>query len=100
MSTRPVSERHIEKYVCGYAKGKGCFVHKMQTGIGGTAGMPDRLFHYRGTTLYIEFKAPGKKPSPIQTVRIAELQKHGMVVHVVDSVQLGVEVIDEYTRAD
>ena len=50
----------------------------------GYAGYPDDLFLYRGRACFIEFKAPGKKPRPLQEVRIAELRRDGFAVGVFD----------------
>lgn len=93
-----LGEAQIERAVNEYAKSKGCMVKKMQTGLGGTAGWPDRLYHYHGRTWYIEFKAPGKKPTALQNNRIHELQTHKICVYVIDDVELGKQVIDYEVR--
>lgn len=43
----------------------------------GERGYPDRLFIKGGVTVWIEFKAPGKKPSIIQAYRIKKLKEAG-----------------------
>ncbi len=88
-------EKTIEKAVCDYAKSRGCFVHKMQTARGGTGGMPDRLFHYRGRTWYIEMKRFGGKLSALQTACIDDLRYHKIHVYVVDNVEYGRSIIDD-----
>lgn len=59
------------------------------------AGTPDWLFFFRSTTtapwpmvpIYIEFKAPGKKPSKVQTEWHATAKKQGFRIEVVCSVE-------------
>ena len=57
---------------------------------GGLAGMPDRLLLYPkgptgGRIIFVETKAPGKKPRLIQKIRHDELRSMGFPVYVVDS---------------
>lgn len=50
-------------------------------------GMPDRIAVKNGRHVWIEFKRPGKNPSPMQKVRHAELRAAGatvLVVHTLD----------------
>jgi hypothetical protein len=91
---QPRSEASIEKSVCEYAKKLGCMVKKVQTGMGGSAGWPDRLFHYHGRTWYIEFKRTGGKLTDLQKMRINELQTHKIHVYTIDDVELGKQAID------
>lgn len=46
-------------------------------GAHGTAGWPDRLFLANGRAAFVELKAPGKKPTPLQEARLAELVAAG-----------------------
>lgn len=53
----------------------------------GMSGVPDRIIllpHDR--IVFIELKAPGKKPRPIQIKRIKELKDLGFDVRVIDSI--------------
>lgn len=52
------------------------------------AGMPDRLVLLPdGVCAFVEFKAPGKHPRPLQTVKHRMLQKLGFNVYVINSVE-------------
>lgn len=52
----------------------------------GWAGAPDRLVLMPGGRLwFLELKAPGKRPRPLQEKRIAELMGRGFRVRVVSS---------------
>lgn len=62
----------------------------------GMNGLPDRMLLFDGGHVgFVELKATGKKPRPLQVKRIKQLQDLGFKVFVVDSVtQIG-GVIDE-----
>ncbi len=59
-------------------------------------GLPDRLLLFDGGRIgFVELKASGKKPRPLQVKRIKQLQALGFKVFVVDNVtQIG-DIIDE-----
>lgn len=51
----------------------------------GTAGLPDRLVLFPGRRIaFIELKAPGQKPRPLQLRRHEQLQQLGFPVHIID----------------
>ncbi|WP_414733863.1 VRR-NUC domain-containing protein [Acetobacterium carbinolicum] len=51
----------------------------------GLDGMPDRLVLLPGGRLaFVEVKAPGKKPRPLQMVRHEMLKRLGFAVYVLD----------------
>lgn len=53
----------------------------------GMSGVPDRIILLpHGRIVFIELKAPGKKPRPIQIKRIKELRDLGFDVRVIDSI--------------
>lgn len=59
-------------------------------------GIPDRLCLLPGgVVFFVELKAPGQKPRPIQVKRIAQLRRLGFRVEVVDSK----ERVDEMIQA-
>ena len=61
----------------------------------GLDGMPDRLVLMPGGKMaFVELKAPGRKPIPVQRVRIRQLVAMGYGVYVVDSVDQIGEVLD------
>jgi len=65
------TEAKIERAVCKWAKEQGCIVVKMTSP--GSRGIPDRLFMRKGKVLFLEFKAPGKKPTKLQDKWIRDL---------------------------
>lgn len=50
----------------------------------GWAGAPDRLCLLTGTAIFVEVKAPGKHPRPIQTHRHHQLAAQGFPTIVID----------------
>ncbi len=51
----------------------------------GTAGVPDRIVLLPGGRIgFVEVKAPGKVPRPLQAARHAQLRKLGFEVYVLD----------------
>lgn len=61
----------------------------------GWAGAPDRLVLLPGGKIvFVELKAPGRKPRPIQLKRHEELRALGFEVEVIDSP----EGVDEFMR--
>ena len=62
----------------------------------GARGVPDRIiFLPGGRTVFIELKAPGKKPDPIQEYRIRQLRDLGQRVEVLDSLEAVDRFIEE-----
>jgi len=89
-----VRESDIEGYFTKRVKALGGEVRKLRWI--GRRGAPDRLaFVPRGDkwlVLWVEFKAPGKKPTILQEREHARLRKAGQAVAVIDSM-LGVDMI-------
>lgn len=57
----------------------------------GTAGVPDRIVVLpEGRVVFVELKAPGKRPRPLQEWWAERLQDRGHQVYVIDSVE-GIE---------
>lgn len=62
----------------------------------GFAGMPDRLlFLPDGVFAFVEVKAPGEKPRPLQLARHNMLKKLGYRVYVLDDAEQIGGILDE-----
>jgi hypothetical protein len=58
----------------------------------GYDGWPDRVYLFDGgIQAYIEWKRPGKDPTPRQTERLKMLKKMGYLVTVMDDVEEAIE---------
>ena len=91
-------ESSIEEALKNYAKERGMFTSKFVSPS--NSGVPDRLFVCSGRVLFLELKAPGKKPTPLQMKRMKELEASGAEVGWVDSKQVGKDVLNSlYNKA-
>lgn len=62
----------------------------------GCIGVPDRIVMLPGGRMgFVELKAPGKKPRPIQTRRIIQMREMGFKVFVVDGMEQIASVLDK-----
>lgn len=62
----------------------------------GFDGMPDRLLLFpNGRVAFVELKAPGKKPQPLQLARHRLLRRLGFKVYVIDGTEQIGGIIDE-----
>lgn len=68
------------------ARRRGWWVMKIHGGPFQLAGVPDLLLLRGGIAKFFEVKQPGKKPTPIQTQRMGEIEREaGVACHVVTS---------------
>lgn len=95
---RAVREKEIEKKLTLAVKKLGGICPKFVSP--GFDGMPDRIVLLpMGRFGFVEVKAPGKKPRPIQTARHKLLQQLGFKVYVLDSEEQIGEILDEIQTA-
>lgn len=86
-----MNEKSIEQKLVLAVKNMGGIAPKFVSP--GFDGMPDRLILFPGGRIaFVEVKAPGKKPRPLQLARHKLLQGLGFKVYVLDSVA-GIETI-------
>lgn len=85
-------ESTIERAVCQYAKQKG--VSNLKLSGPNDKGKADRLFMRRGVAAFIEFKAPGEVPTPLQQKFLNERTADGFAACYCDNVAMGRRQID------
>ena len=62
----------------------------------GFDGVPDRIVMFPGGRIaFVEVKAPGEKPRPLQTVRHELLRRLGFRVYILDEIEKIGGIIDE-----
>jgi hypothetical protein len=93
-----MNESTIERTVCAYAKAKGCLTLKLAGQ--NQRGQPDRLFLYKGLVLFIEFKAPGKLPTALQSKWLDLMAENGYYATWCDEINAGKKIIDVFIHAD
>ncbi|MHB1681608.1 MAG: PDDEXK family nuclease [Bacilli bacterium] len=76
-------ERDIEVYLRDQVKAAGGRAYKFESP--GSNGVPDRLVLWpAGKAAFVELKAPGRKPTPLQLAQHRKLEALGFVVCVLD----------------
>ena len=86
-------EKNIEQKLVRAVKAKGGICPKLV--CPGMAGIPDRLVLLPDGKLgFVEVKAPGEKPRPLQTARHRILEWLGYRVYVLDNPEEIGEIID------
>ena len=87
-------EKSIEQELVRATKGRGGICPKLVSP--GFDGMPDRLVLLPyGKIGFVEVKAPGKKPRPIQASRHRLLGRLGFKVYVLDGAEDIPRILDE-----
>lgn len=87
-------EGKIQDKATAHARSRGCFACKFESVT--HSGVPDYLFsHLKCGVFLIEFKAPGKKPSPHQVLRMQEMVAAGVTIFWTDSSRIAMEIIDD-----
>ncbi|WP_147536084.1 VRR-NUC domain-containing protein [Bacillus marasmi] len=77
-------ERDIETYLRDKVRKAGGKAYKFESP--GNDGVPDRLVIFPVNRIYfVELKAPGKKPRPLQIKQMNDISSFGCSVRVIDS---------------
>ncbi len=78
-------ESTIEHAACKFARDNGCMVMKLSGPC--QKGQPDRMFLKAGSVLFIEFKAPGKRPTALQEKWSSDLGEQGFISICCDNLE-------------
>ena len=70
-----MSESELERKLVEWAGDNGTLTYKFSSPS--QRGVPDRIFLGKGGTLFIELKAPGKKPTKLQLREIYRINEYG-----------------------
>ena len=91
-------EKIIEQHLVKAVKNSGGIAPKLV--CPGFDGMPDRLVLLpRGKIGFVEVKAPGKEPRPLQAARHGLLRRLGFKVYVLDAPEQIGGILDEIRTA-
>lgn len=86
-------EKDIEKYLRDRTKQLRGKAWKWESP--GNDGVPDRIVIFPGNRIYfVELKAPGKKPRPLQLKQMNDLKNFGCKVFMLDSK----EAVDDFLK--
>ena len=87
-------EKHIEKELAARTRAMGGIAPKFTSP--GFDGMPDRLVLLPHCRMgFVELKAPGRKPRPLQLVRHRLPRRLGFKVYVIDGIEQIDSVLEE-----
>lgn len=92
-----MKERNLETLLARSIKNVGGLCWKFVSP--GTVGVPDRICILDGRVVFVEVKTTGRKPRPIQTHRIQQLQDQGIPVFEVDDMAGVWEVLHALSAA-
>lgn len=88
-----MQESSIENYLKRKVNNLGGWVVKLNSAS--MRGLPDRMILMPGGNIYfVELKAPGKKPRPLQNAVIKGLKRLGFIVLVIDTKESAGEFIN------
>lgn len=91
-------EREVEQALVRQVRKHGGIAPKLTSPA--NAGMPDRLIILpQGKVCFVELKAPGKKPRPLQLRQIQRLTNLGCMVRTIDHPTQIPELIHEIRSA-
>ena len=91
-------EKTIEQHLVKAVKNSGGIAPKLVSP--GFDGMPDRLVLLPGGKIgFVEVKAPGKEPRPLQVARHGLLRRLGYKVYVLDDPEQIGGILDEIRTA-
>ena len=91
-------EKIIEQHLVKAGKSSGGIAPKLVSP--GFDGMPDRLVLLPGGKIgFVEVKAPGKEPRPLQVARHGLLRRLGFKVYILDAPEQIGGILDEIRTA-
>ena len=94
MAKKRINERTVEAALVSAVAARGGKALKIFSPV--SAGMPDRLVLLPGgRSAWVELKAPGCKPRPLQLITHDRLRALGQRVYVVDSLETIDSTLDE-----
>ena len=89
-----MKESYIERESTDYATASGWLAYKFSSPA--RRGVPDRIYLKDGVVIFVEYKAPGKKPTKLQEAVFAKIRAKGFQVYVIDDIERAKRVFDSY----
>lgn len=88
-----MKESTIEKAICAFAKEHGISTLKLSGP--NDRGKADRMFMKNGKAVFLEIKAPGKRPTALQVKFLKDIQKDGFHAAWCDNTPAGIYFLAE-----
>ena len=90
-------EKQIEQKLVKATRRRGGWALKLSSP--GTSGLPDRLVMMpEGIAAFVEVKAPGQKPRPLQLAQMRKLKQLGFPVYVLDDADQIETILEEVSH--
>lgn len=90
-------ERKIEERLVRYCKKKGVLCYKFNSPS--RAGVPDRILIFPGgKVIFLELKATGAKPTPLQSRELKVIAHQGADAYWADSVEKWKAIVDNLLK--
>lgn len=86
-------EKNVEGELVKQIKNLGGICWKFT--VPSTSGVPDRIILYHGKAYFVETKAPGKKPRPLQRKIHRVMAQQGFPVAIIDTIEKVTAFIDQ-----
>lgn len=93
---RKLLERDIQSACVRWMRARGYWARKFSSPQNNA--VPDYIFGRDGFTLFVEFKAPGKKPTELQEDEHKLMRAAGLGVHVMDDIEVFKHKVLEWER--
>lgn len=87
-----MKESTLERRVRQYCETRGMLAYKFVSP--GRSGVPDRLILHAGRALFLELKAPGKRPEKLQPYEAKQITAQGFTVAWADNFEDAKLIID------
>jgi hypothetical protein len=95
MLERKVDEKIVLWFKRTFPCPEGVVIKLSMAGAHGTAGWPDREFVAKGKAVFMEMKATGNEPTPLQHEKLAALRRAGMQATWTDDPAKGIAFLKE-----
>ena len=93
-----MKEGKIEAKLVRYCRKKGVLCYKFNSPS--RAGVPDRILVFKptGKVIFLELKATGAKPTPLQVRELKLLADHGADAYCLDTFEACASIVDNLIR--
>jgi len=92
---RKVDDKIVKWFKQTFPYPTGVCIKLSTAGAHGTVGWPDRLFIAKGKVAFLETKATGNEPTPLQHEKLAALRRAGMQATWTDDPAKGIAFLKE-----
>lgn len=93
---RKLLEKDIQSACVAWARKRGWWARKFSSPA--NRSVPDYIYGKDGCTIFVEFKAPGKKATEAQLEEHKAMAEVGLMVHVIDDIERFKSLFGEWEK--